>query len=168
MDSNLTKILAFVAVVLLGFMLSHAVFGQNADTSPPSPVTALHEVNGFRAANSEPPLTSHRYLDRAAGRHAKAMADQDFFSHTGADGSIIGQRVSEAGYNWRLVAENIAAGIKDPARVVASWIDSPGHRKNMLLPGLRHAGLAHVRRDPDPGRLSYGDYWVLVLAAPTK
>jgi uncharacterized protein YkwD len=168
MNSNLTKILAFVAVMLLGFLLSHAVFGQSIIRSDSTPLKALQEVNGFRVANSETPLTRDQYLDRAAERHARAMADQDFFSHTGADGSITGQRVSEAGYSWRLVAENIAAGIKDPARVVASWIDRPGHRKNMLLPGLRHAGLAHVRRDPDPGRLSYVDYWVLVLAAPAK
>jgi serralysin len=168
MNSNLTKILAFVAVMLLGFLLSHAVFGQSSAGSDSTPLKALQEVNGFRVANSEAPLTRDRNLDRAAERHAKAMADQDFFSHTGADGSIIGQRVSEAGYDWRLVAENIAAGIRDPVRVVGTWIDSPGHRKNMLLPGLRHAGLAHVKRNPDPGKLSYGDYWVLVLAAPAK
>ena len=96
------------------------------------------------------------------------MADRDFFSHTGADGSIIGQRVSDAGYNWRLVAENIAAGMRDPKAVVESWVDSPGHRRNMLLPGLLHAGVAHVRHDPDPGRLSFRDYWVLVLAATAR
>ena len=168
MDSNLTKILAFVAVMLLGFLLSHAVFGQSVDRALSAPLAALDEVNGFRAANRKAPLTRNPLLDRAAQRHAQAMADRDFFSHTGADGSIIGQRVSDAGYNWRLVAENIAAGMRDPKQVVKTWIDSPGHRQNMLLPGLIDAGLAHVRRDPDPGRLGFRDYWVLVLAAPAR
>ncbi len=96
------------------------------------------------------------------------MAEDDFFGHTGADGSLIGQRVSQAGYNWRLVAENIAAGEAEGGAVVQQWIDSPGHRRNLLMAGLRHAGLAHVRRDPDPGKITFRDYWVLVLAAPAE
>ncbi len=164
MDSNLTKILAFVAVMLLGFLVSHAVFGMGAESAP---AQALQEINKFRAQNSHGALTRDARLDRAARRHAQAMADR-FFSHTGADGSIIGERVSEAGYVWRVVAENIAAGIEDPVRIVGMWIDSPGHRNNMLIPEMVHAGLAHVRRDPDPGKVDYRDYWVLVLAAPPK
>ncbi len=168
MDSNLTKILAFVAVMLLGFLLSHAVFGSTPATVSGAQARALEEINRFRNQNGHADLAHDERLDRAAKSHATAMAVEDFFSHTGADGSIIGERVSRAGYVWRLVAENIAAGIDDPVKVVAMWIASPGHRKNMLMPGLVHAGLAHVRRDPDPGAVDYRDYWVLVLAAPAK
>ena len=94
------------------------------------------------------------------------MAYQDFFSHTGADGSSMGQRVSDAGYVWRLVAENIAAGMRSSIEAVRTWIDSPGHRQNILMKGVIHIGLAHVRRDPDPGDANFKDYWVMVLAAP--
>jgi uncharacterized protein YkwD len=127
---------------------------------------ALSRINNFRTLHGQPSLEADHRLDLAARRHAQAMAEDDFFSHTGADGSRIGQRVSKAGYKWRLVAENLAAGMADGEAVVLQWIDSPGHRQNLLMAGLRHVGLAHVRRDPDPGKVTFRDYWVLVLAAP--
>jgi uncharacterized protein YkwD len=49
---------------------------------------------------------------------------------------------------------------------VRTWFDSPRHRDNLLLDGARHAGIAHVRLDPDPGAVTFKDYWVLLLAAP--
>ena len=163
-----TKILFFIAAILAGFLLSRLVFGETRAAVPSLSERVLEAVNVFRLDAQEKALLRDRKLDRAAERHARAMAAEDFFSHTGADGSIIGQRVRDAGYNWRLVAENIAAGMSDPKAVVESWVESPGHRRNMLLPGLLHAGIAHVRREPDPGRLSFRDYWVLVLAAPAR
>ena len=163
-----TKTLFFIAAILAGFLLSRLVFGGTHAAVPSLSERALEAVNVFRLAAGEKALLRDRKLDRAAERHARAMAAEDFFSHTGADGSIIGQRVREEGYNWRLVAENIAAGMSDPGAVVESWVESPGHRRNMLLPGLLHAGVAHVSREPDPGRWSFRDYWVLVLAAPAK
>lgn len=162
------KILFFIAAIVAGFLLSRLAFGETPVGGHSLSERAFQAVNIFRLASEESALLRDRKLDRAAERHARAMAEEDFFSHTGADGSIIGQRVRDAGYNWRLVAENIAAGMSDPKAVVESWVDSPGHRRNMLLPGLLHAGIAHVRQDPDPGRLSFRDYWVLVLAAPAK
>ncbi len=111
-------------------------------------------------------MTRNKYLEAAALRHARAMADQDFFSHTGADGSSMGERLTEAGYIWKLVAENIAAGMATPSAAVRTWIDSPGHRQNLLIKGATHIGFAHVRRDPDPGSVTFRDYWVMVLAAP--
>lgn len=96
------------------------------------------------------------------------MAARDFFSHTGADGSTVGRRLTQTGYIWGLVAENIAAGQTGPMEAIRTWMDSPGHRHNILMKGVIHVGLAHVRRDPDPGEVSFKDYWVMVLAAPIK
>ena len=96
------------------------------------------------------------------------MAARDFFSHTGADGSTMGRRLTQTGYIWGLVAENIAAGQKGALEAIRTWMDSPGHRRNILMKGVIHIGLAHVRRDPDPGDISFKDYWVMVLAAPIK
>ena len=129
---------------------------------------AITEVNRYRGEHGRGLVTLDKRLDAAALRHARAMADRDFFSHTGVDGSSMGQRLSQAGYIWRLVAENIAAGQKGPIDAVRTWIDSPGHRQNILMKGATHIGLAHVRRDPDPGSVTFKDYWVMVLAAPAK
>jgi len=129
---------------------------------------AITEVNQYRGEHGRGLVTLEARLDRAALRHARAMADQDFFSHTGADGSSMGKRLTQAGYIWSLVAENIAAGQQSPKEAIGTWMDSPGHRHNILMKGVIHIGLAHVSRDPDPGEVSFKDYWVMVLAAPIK
>jgi uncharacterized protein YkwD len=86
------------------------------------------------------------------------MADHDFFDHTGSDGRSTFQRLRDAGYNYRLAAENIAAGVATPAEVVALWMDSPSHRANILNCALRETGVGYVA-DPND-RLNYGTYWV--------
>jgi uncharacterized protein YkwD len=144
--------------------LALAVPARAADGDAVS--SALITVNQFRGDHGLLPLTLDRRLTEAALGHARAMADRDFFSHVGADGSSMGGRLTAAGYVWRLVAENLAAGMKDAKEAVQVWIDSPGHRHNLLLGEVTHAGFGHVRREPDPGSVRYGDYWVLMLAAP--
>ena len=144
------------------------------DTAPDTIVVgtsiaaAITRVNHHRARHGRGRVTLHRRLTKAALRHARAMAARDFFSHTGVDESTPGQRLTRAGYIWGLVAENIAAGQHTPIEAVRTWMDSPGHRHNILMKGVIHVGLAHVRRDPDPGEVSFKDYWVIVLAAPIR
>jgi uncharacterized protein YkwD len=128
----------------------------------------MKALNKFRLANGLAQLEFDNRLAKAATKHANAMAAADFFSHTGANGSTISKRVSDAGYPWRLVAENIAAGMQSGGEAVDVWIDSPGHRKNMLTAGLTHAGIGYARVSPDPGKLVYVHYWVLVMGAPLK
>jgi uncharacterized protein YkwD len=131
-------------------------------------VPVLVALNKFRVANGLSRLDFDNRLATAATGHADAMAAADFFSHTGANGSSLSKRVSDVGYPWRLVAENVAAGMQDGGEAVAVWIDSPGHRKNMLTAGLTHAGIGYVRASPDLGKVAYEHYWVLVMGAPLK
>lgn len=148
-------------------LLLSLVAGMSAKSADRQTVdAAITKINQYRTANDRGAVTTDKRLTAAALRHARAMADRDFFSHVGADGSNMGKRATEAGYIWRLMAENIAAGMPDPADAIETWIDSPGHRQNLLLKGATHMGLAHVRIDPDPGSVSFKDYWVLLLAAP--
>lgn len=135
---------------------------------PKSVAPVLRAINRFRIANGLSQLLFDTRLAVAAAGHARAMARDDFFSHTGSNGSKISQRVSKAGYPWRLVAENIAAGMQNGVEAVDVWIDSPGHRKNMLTEGLTHAGIGYSRVSPDPGKVVYEHYWVLVMGSPLK
>ncbi len=135
---------------------------------PAAVAPVLTALNKFRTANGLTRLNFDRRLATAANGHARAMAKSDFFSHTGANGSRISKRVSDVGYPWRLVAENIAAGMQSGTEAVDVWIDSPGHRKNMLTAGLTHAGIGYARVSPDPGKVIYEHYWVLVMGAPLK
>ncbi|MCM5679050.1 CAP domain-containing protein [Schlegelella sp. S2-27] len=133
---------------------------------------ALRLINQRRAAGAScgtrgsfaptTALTWDPKLAQAAYGHALDMANHDYFSHTGRNGSTLGQRVSAAGYTWSAVAENIAAGTRSVSATVDGWMGSDGHCANLMSPGYRHAGLACALNTGS----TYGRYWVLNLAAP--
>jgi hypothetical protein len=112
-------------------------------------------VNQERAARGIAALVRNSSLDAAARRHSDDMANGNFFSHTGSDGSSAGDRIFATGYRWIAYGENIAAGHRTPAEVVAAWMNSDGHRRNILDPGFKEIGVALVLR---PGT-TYGYYW---------
>jgi uncharacterized protein YkwD len=106
-------------------------------------------TNKFRAANGRRPLKSNRRLVAAAREHASNMVANHFFSHTDPGGRDALQRIKGARYLGRspdwTVGENIAWGQGDlgTARsIVSAWIDSPGHRRNLLNRRYRETGLA--------------------------
>lgn len=116
-------------------------------------------TNQFRGQNGLAPLALNSKLSEAAQTHSQNMATQDFFSHTGKDGSSAGDRVSRTGYDWRTVAENIAAGQSTPAEVVNSWINSPGHRANLLNTTIKEIGVGYFFLAEDTGTTNYNAYW---------
>ncbi|MGW1765093.1 CAP domain-containing protein [Streptomyces sp. NPDC002073] len=89
-------------------------------------------VNVERAAAGCSALTVDADLTEAAQRYSDTMAATGNFSHTGADGSQPRDRIEAAGYDWSGYGENIAMGQADAAAVVDAWMDSPGHRENIL------------------------------------
>ena len=104
----------------------------------------------------------NRKLAVAALNQARDMAMSDMLSHTGSDGSSVGDRVEKVRYYWQIVAENIAAGHQTSEAVVSSWLGSPSHCANLMKPGIIEIGAACFR-NPES---KYGTYWALVLAAP--
>jgi uncharacterized protein YkwD len=94
-------------------------------------------------------------LENAATRHAVDMASRQFFSHTGSDGSDVAERVTQTGYRWCVVAENIAQGQRGLMEVMEDWSASPPHRKNMLSREVTEFALVQ----------GAGFVWVMVLAA---
>ena len=132
--------------------------------------SVLSAVNAARAKAGCAPLRSNPKLVAAAKSHARAMADQNFFAHAGKDGSRLPSRIARQGYSYRSAAENIAAGQKSAGEVVTGWLQSSGHRRNILNCGLTETGIAVVYQPDDrPIRgssqpLRY--YWVQVFADP--
>ncbi|MCC1493679.1 CAP domain-containing protein [Cognatishimia sp. F0-27] len=112
-------------------------------------------LNAFRSAQQRGTLTRVAALDQAARAHARDMVRNNFFEHTGSNGSTVSDRVRKAGYSYCLVAENLAYGQKDVQAAMDSWEKSPGHRRNLLNPQLREFGFARE-----------GLYWVMVLGNP--
>jgi len=127
---------------------------------PPTPEESLiAEINAERADAGCEPLVLDPRLGEAAQAHADDMADQGFFDHTGSDGSDAGERITTAGYAWSAWAENIYLGSDEPGDVAGAWMDSTGHRENMLACDRSEAG-AGSASGPQ------GMLWVLNLASP--
>jgi uncharacterized protein YkwD len=92
----------------------------------------LERVNQERSAQGLPALCANSKLQQSAQRHSDDQAAHDLMNHTGSDGSSMAQRITEAGYEWRGVAENVAAGQDDVSQVMDDWMNSEGHRHNIL------------------------------------
>ncbi len=138
--------------------------------SPNPPTTFTSEVlrltNVFRQQNGLQPLTLNSKLATAAQAHSQNMGNLDFFSHTGADGSSSSQRISAAGYAWSAAGENIGVGYTTPDAVVQGWINSPGHRANMLNANYRDIGIGYFYLANDTGNVNWQSYWTQKFAKP--
>jgi len=126
---------------------------------PLNPQAALEEVNAFRAKYGLNALVLDARLSRAATIQSNDQARRDSMGHDGSDGSTIMDRAERVGYRPRVVAENVAAGLKSYSDVMRGWEQSSGHRKNLLHPDVNEAGVAMAENRS--GRA----YWTLVLGA---
>jgi len=115
--------------------------GGSTSTKPDAD-RILELVNVERTTRGLVPLTRNTQLDAAALAHARDMRDNAFFDHTGSDGSTVGVRATAAGYPWTLVGENIGLASVTPQRMMQLWMDSTGHRANILNSDFRELGVA--------------------------
>ncbi|GMF23257.1 unnamed protein product [Phytophthora lilii] len=132
------KFLSALALIIFSFAETNAslrldsrrlqTYTQPSDYVGPM----LERVNLERAAQGLPALCSNSKLQAAAQRHSDDQAANDFMDHTGSDGSSMSERVTAAGYDWRGVAENVAAGQTDVTEVMDAWMNLEGHRHNIL------------------------------------
>ncbi|GAB7058922.1 CAP domain-containing protein [Streptomyces mexicanus] len=107
-------------------------------------------VNAERGKVGCSPLTLNTELTEAAQAHSEDMAAHRTMSHTGSDGSSPGERITRAGYAWSSYGENVAYGYATPEQVMAGWMNSPGHRANILDCDFKEIGVGHAQP---------GDYW---------
>ncbi len=97
-------------------------------------------TNRERSAAGLRPLAPDPRLTAAARAHSTAMAERDFYSHTGPDGDGPRDRAAAAGAAHRAVGENIACGQRTASAVVEGWMNSLGHRANILSGDFTHIG----------------------------
>ncbi|AYN43586.1 CAP domain-containing protein [Streptomyces dangxiongensis] len=127
---------------------SHKVTEAPTPASPPVTVSTeaaaaaqvLKLVNDERAKAGCSPLSANSSLTSLAGVFSDDMAARGFFDHTDPDGRTPGDRAARAGIT-DLGGENIARGQTDAAAVVRAWMDSPGHRANILNPDFKTLGV---------------------------
>ncbi len=116
-------------------------------------------TNKRRISNGLAPLTLNTQLTLASRRHSRNMATQNFFSHTGLDGSTPSDRAADAGYGLG-AGENILAGLQSPKDVVDGWMNSPGHRANILNADYTEIGLGYFANSGS----QYTHYWTQMFS----
>ena len=120
--------------------------------------SALCLVNQERTSRGLKPLKANRRLSKAAGRHAQDMVAKGYFSHDSLNGASFVDRIRRAGYVQKRafpsLGEDLAWGsgeLGTPREIVQSWMESPGHRANILSKKFREAGMGVAFGDPGAG-----------------
>ncbi|MDP9376313.1 MAG: CAP domain-containing protein [Actinomycetota bacterium] len=110
-------------------------------------------VNGERARRGLSVLVEDPALEEAAIEHSIDMARRDYFEHNTPEGVQPWMRIAKTGYRASLVGENLAWGEREKGtagNALQLWLDSPGHRRNMLDPRYSQIGIGIVFDAPDP------------------
>ena len=124
-------------------------------SSPAMADTPAELISSFRLKHGEVRVVRDATLDRIAMDQARAMAAKDDLSHDAL--GPFNRRVAPAGAGR--AAENIAYGYDNFEKTLGQWIDSSGHRKNLLLHNASRVGIASAR-NPSGKRT----YWAMVIA----
>lgn len=153
-------LLAACGTVAIGSGLpAGAAPGSPAPSAPAggaSPVVEMAALaNRHRASAGCPPLAWLEGAARAARAHSDDMARRNYFDHVAPEGTGFPERLAREGVRLRMAAENIALDPGTPAQVLAGWVRSPGHRRNLENCAYTHHGIG-VR----------GAYWTHVFVTP--
>ena len=139
--------------------LDRPVQGSSSVSAGIQSSSAASEVvrltNSARSKNGYAALVEDGALSEAAALRAREIARS--FSHTRPSGASFSSALSESGVSYLRAGENIASGQKSASEVVNAWMNSPGHRANILNSSYSRIGSASVNID---GTL----YWVQLFA----
>jgi len=125
-------------------------------------IRSTEQQCGNTPYNQAPTIKWNSKLATAAKVHSDDMAENNLFNHEGSHGLLPRDRVSNAGYDWKTTAENIAGGADTPEQVIEQWLASPGHCHNIMNSSHTEFALACTRNNISDYRI----YWTLVLASP--
>lgn len=110
----------------------------------------VEQINAIRQQQGRETLRVNPKLAEVARRYSQQMAEQHFFSHTSPKGDRVGERVHAAGIFYLVVGENLFTSTNIPQPVSAAvqgWMDSPGHRENILRSEYRETGVGVWQQD---------------------
>jgi uncharacterized protein YkwD len=119
-------------------------------------------TNAERAKAGCGPLTVNATLTAVAQAHSQDMATNNYFDHNSQDGRTPFDRMTAAGYRYSTAAENIAAGQRTPQDVMTAWMNSAGHRANILNCALKEIGVGYATGSSS----QYGVYWTQDFGTP--
>jgi uncharacterized protein YkwD len=151
-------------ILLLLLTLAIACDAQEAQTGLARDLLQQHNqlraqgaVCGNRRMPQTHALTWSAELALQAKHHSQWLAEKKRLLHTNQQGHSLGTRLSDAGYAWREVAENLARTNQDSTAVIQLWLRSKNHCLNMFRPGVSEMGAAVVE-----------GFWTAIYARPTR
>jgi uncharacterized YkwD family protein/spore coat assembly protein SafA len=125
----------------------------NLDNVKNVEVLVLKLVNEERSRAGLKPLEMDWELERVARMKSQDMADKGYFSHQSPTYGSPFDMMKKFGISFKQAGENIASGQRTPEEVMTSWMNSQGHRANILKPDYTHIGVGYYRGG------SYGHMW---------
>ena len=143
----------------LSFFILVVFQNAYAQTAQQEAEEMLDLVNDIRADRGIPPLRLNAELNQAAYDHSYDMASNNYFSHTGLNGSTFSQRAIAAGYTGSPRGENIAAGNSTVVNTFNQWVNSTGHLNNMLNSNSNEMGIGHAYYSGS----MYTHYWTQIF-----
>ena len=151
--------LKYLSAVILLFHLLPLSYAEEGQVKPVPADPAVQEfvrlLNAKRRSIGCPELKWDDRVATIASSHSADMGSRNFFSHTDPDGKGPFERLQESKVVFSAAAENIALGAKTGREVYDTWLNSPGHRRNMLDCRFTRHGVGRV-----------GDRWTHVLFSP--
>ena len=167
------KIRSLLIVSLFLFVLYSCKKGDVvADNNPPGGTTIVYNINkttllglvndirksgctcGTTMMSPVAAISWNDQLAKVAYDHSKDMLQNNYFSHTGLDGSSPGDRITAGGYSWKTYGENLAVGYSSEQSVVNGWLGSEGHCKNIMNGAFKEMGAGRE-----------GNYWTQVFGS---
>ena len=162
-----------------GLLLAAALAGCASDGDPPAAEPSFYNslastdatvdaamaasmISGYRGNNGLSTVRVDPQLMKLAQAQAQAMAARDKVDHDGL--RDLRSRLRSSGYEAKIAAGNVGAGYHTLAQAFSGWRDSPPHRKNMLLQGATHIGIATAYAPNS----KYKVFWTLILAASDR
>lgn len=129
---------------------SEPMAAPEASSAPSVADEVIALVNTERAKEGCGAVSGNGLLAKAASDHSADMVARDYFSHTSPDGTDPGARITAAGYRWSTYGENIAKGQQTAESVMDAWMNSEGHRANILNCAFKELGVGRVDSSGGP------------------
>ncbi len=162
---------AYGVTLVLGLFGATGFVKQCAPAAAPAPAPpaltrldysaeCVRMVNAERAARGIGPVTVDLKLTYAAETHSRYQASISTMTHLSANGTNGGVRLHNVGYSWSTYGENVAAGQANCTLVMGAWMNSAGHKANILNARFVHIGIGAISNAKGVV------YWTMDLAAP--
>lgn len=132
------------AFAVAGLLFAGSAYGFVGESQEITPESVLREMNEERVQSKLAPLRLDERLNHAAEDRMRDMEEMSYWSHRSPEGLSPFVWMKPRGYEFATAGENLAAGFETSSILVDSWMESDGHRRNILSPDFDEVGVAVI------------------------